>query len=410
MTTTAVLQSTIRPDDPVPNTFEGILARAEEAAPVLLARGEEIERARRLPADVVELMRSTGVFRMAMPKSWGGPQLTSLEQNRVIEALATGDSAAAWCAMIGMDTWIYAGYLDEDVARRLLPRPDMITAGSILPNPRSRAERVPGGYRVTGHWQFGSGVTHCDVLAAGVLVHDGGELELHADGSPNWRVIVGRPEQFEIIDTWFTTGLAGSGSQDYKVTDLFVPEEHTFSFGQPLGYARPGAGAISAPDAILRNMPGVPLGVARAAIDHVRGMAATRVNGVTGQPWSDNYRIQLGIAEAEMELAGARAAVFDSLRSQWDTLESARPLTIDQRALTALARVNSFRVARSVVAGLYDLVATSAIYRPSPLDRWLRDLTTMNQHIVAQDQIMQSAGAALVGGTPQVPFSLGIAN
>jgi indole-3-acetate monooxygenase len=78
------------------------------------------------------------------------------------------------------------------------------------------------------------------------------------------------------------------------------------------------------------------------------------------------------------------------------------------RVDTVLARVNAFRAARAIVSRLYDLVATTAVYRPSPLDRWLRDLTTMRQHVIAQDQVLQSAGAHLLGGTPHNPFSLGI--
>ncbi|MEV5986794.1 acyl-CoA dehydrogenase family protein [Streptomyces sp. NPDC052051] len=383
-------------------TAEEILARARAVAPRLRERAEDIEENRQLPADVVELLRGTGVFRMAVPKAFGGPELDAVQQTEAIEALAAGDASAAWCAMIGMDTAIYAGYLAEDTARRLLADPDAVTAGAIMP--MGRAERVPGGYRVTGQWHFGSGITHCTWVVGGVLVTRDGAPEPGPPGTPgNWRVVIAPVADFELQDTWYATGLAGSGSRDYRAQNLYVPEEFTFSFAAPRV-----TGAAAAPDAVLRNMPGVPLGVARAALDHVRHVATTRVDRATGTPWTEDYRVQTVIAQAEMDLAAARYAVYGSLREQWDRLEAGLELSPDQRVATVLARVNAFRTARKVVAALFDLVATAAVYRPSVLDRQLRDLNAMCQHVIAQDQVVQSAGAHLLGGVPRNTYSLGL--
>ncbi|MDU0290765.1 acyl-CoA dehydrogenase family protein [Saccharothrix longispora] len=390
-------------EDPI--TAEEVLARAKAAVPLLRARSEEIEQNRHLPTDVVELLRSTGVFRMALAKERGGPELTSAQQTEVIETLSYGDTSAGWCAMIGMDTPLYSAFLSEDAVREMFPRKDMITAGLIFPS--GRAERVPGGYRLTGRWQFGSGITHADWVSAGSFVTSGGELETGPDGAPVWRLMFVPPEQVKTIDTWHTTGLRGSGSRDYEITDVFVPESHSFSFGTPLSRSGP----LAAPEAFVRNMPGVPLGLARAALDFVREHAIARVNRQTGERWSDNYRVQLALGEAEMEFQAARHAVYGSLNEQWALLESGKSLddfTKDQRIGTMLPRVNAFRAARRIVTKLYDLLATTSIYQPSPMDRWLRDITTMCQHVVVQDMIVQSAGAHLLGGTPLFPFALGI--
>jgi len=400
-----MLETTLRPmtgREPAAASPEEILARARAAAPLLRERSEEIERTRRLPEDVVELLRATGVFRIGMPKEWGGPELTFAQQCEVIEALSYGDAAAGWCAMIGMDTWIYAGYLDQSVVGEMLANPDAITAGLIFPV--GRAERVPGGYRVTGRWPFGSGVTHADWVVGGCMVYRDGKPEPGPGGAPiNWRLMLARAEEFEKVDTWHTTGLAGSGSMDYRVTDLFVPEERSFDFTKSHR-----TGPLGAPDAFLGNVPGVPLGVARAALDHVRELAAERVERATGTPWAESYRVQMAIGQSEMELAAARYAVYGTLNDLWHRLEAGIEPTPDQQVSTALARLNAFRTARTIVSRLSDLVGTASIYRTSPLDRWLRDLHTMCQHILAQDQIVQSAGAHLLGGTPQAPFPLGL--
>lgn len=383
-------------------TAQSILTRARAAAPRLRELSEEIERTRRLPEEAVRLIRGTGVFRIGMREEWGGPELTFWEQTEVIEALSHGDPAAGWCAMIGMDTWIYAGYLDESVVEEMLTDVDAITAGLIFPV--GRADRVPGGYRITGRWPFGSGVTHADWVVGGCVVHSDGAPEPGKDGAPvNWRLMLVRREEITPVDTWHTHGLAGSGSMDYQVEDLFVPESRTFDFTTPRD-----SSPFSAPDAFLGNVAGVPLGVARAALDHVRDIAEDRVDRATGAPWSQSYRVQTTIGEAEMLLSAARYAVRGSLDELWNRLKEGVEPTPDQQVAAALARLNAFRTARSIVQRLSDLVGTASIYRTSPLERWLRDLHTMCQHILAQEQIAQSAGAHLIGGTPQAPFPLGL--
>ncbi|WP_328615292.1 acyl-CoA dehydrogenase [Amycolatopsis sp. NBC_00355] len=382
-----------------PDTAAEILARAEALAPVLRERAEEIERARRLPADVVELVRGTGVFRMGFAKDRGGPELTSAEQTAVIEALAYGDTGAGWCAMIGSDTGLYASFLDREVVDEMFPSLDMATAGLLFPN--GRAEIVPGGYRLTGRWQFGSGVTHADWVVSGAFLYRDGEPEPGADGSPHDSILLMVPKSdVEVVDTWHTTGLAGSGSCDYTITDVFVPAAHTLVFAD----VRSGTGPLAQPEVHMRNMPGVALGVARAALDHTRDLSVA-----AGR--ADDYRTQVTLADCEADFNATREGVYGALRRQHEVLAaggSLDDLTPSERAALPLSRRHAFRTARSIVTRLYDLVQTSAIYRPSPLDRWLRDTTTMCQHIVAQDRILQTAGAHLLGGRPAFPLALGI--
>src|SRR3954471_14504401 len=137
-----------------PQTAAEILARAKALAPVLRERSAEIEQARRLPADVGEMLRSAGVFRMCFGREWGGPELTSMEQTEVVEALAYGDASAAWCGAIGANTGLLSNFLQPAVVREMFPSLDTITAGVLAP--AGRAEKVPGGFRLSGRWSFGS--------------------------------------------------------------------------------------------------------------------------------------------------------------------------------------------------------------------------------------------------------------
>ena len=384
----------------IPSTADGILDRARQIVPLLREHSASIEEQRCLPNNVVDLLRNSGVFRAAMPTAWGGPELNSVQQTELVEIIATGDVSAAWCSMIGMDSGIYSGFFPEEIARQIYPSLDMANSGWI--HPHGRAERVPGGFNISGQWRFGSGVTHCDVLVAGCFVYRDGVLEPDAQTgeAKQWRVMVAKPADFHINDTWFTTGLAGSGSLDYSATQLFIPDERSFSFSRPY---KQGPLHCS-PDAILRKMSGVPLGMARACLDYVRSQVAERIDRETGIPWVDDVRVQSAISRAEMDLAAARSSVYTSLDMQWQKLANQEVFSLDDRVTTALARYNAFRTSRNIVLTLYDLMGGASVYKRSPMDRWLRDSATMCQHAVAQDSILQLAGNVLVGGQSTSPF------
>ena|SRR5689334_14122249 len=127
-----------------------IWARVNEVDSVIRTHAEDAVRARRLSAPVVEAMRWAGVFRMAMPAAWGGPQLDVCTQTEVIERLARADASAAWCAMIGLESGFFAAYLDESAARELYPELDMITAGFSGPAGSSRSVRMATASRAGG--------------------------------------------------------------------------------------------------------------------------------------------------------------------------------------------------------------------------------------------------------------------
>jgi indole-3-acetate monooxygenase len=176
---------------------------------------------------IAAAMKDAGVFGMAMPHAWGGPELDPLTQIRVIEALAMADGSVGWCAMIGCDSGYITAFLDQDVAREMYP--DLFAATGAAATTTGKAQRVPGGYRVSGRFPFVSGCHHCEWAWLGCTVFADGAQCFDANGVPETRQCFLRLSQCEILDTWYTTGLCGTGSNDVAVRDVFVPEEHTFS-------------------------------------------------------------------------------------------------------------------------------------------------------------------------------------
>jgi len=392
MTATEPVTTTEAPPAPAdPADAASILANARALAPWLRTQGDRIETARRLPDDVVDALRSAGMFRLCMPSIWGGPELTSMAQVEVIEAIATGDASAAWCVMIGCDSGLYSAWLDDAVAREMYPRLDMVQAGWVYPIGNASLEGDT--YRVSGDWMFGSGCQHSDWLAGGCWVTRDGAPVVRPEGVPEWRIVIAPRDEWEILDTWHTTGLRGTGSTDYRCQDLRVPVERTFSFWDA---AQREGTLYRGRDALLRKMSGIPLGLARAAIDDAVAVLETKVERPLNVPYRSMPRVQSGIARAEARLGSARAYVFDALGRQWEALEADRPLTKQERADVWLSRTNCFQSAREVCRLVYDLLGGGAVYTErGPFDRHLRDAETMCQHIVGQEKGFETVGAML---------------
>jgi len=377
--------------DPV--GFDEILANAKMLRPQLAERSDEIEEGRRLPSDLVEKLREAGCFRMNMPRMWGGPELTSMEQVLVIEELSKGDASVGWCVMIGCDSGVYSGYLDDDAARDLYPHVDVIQAGWVYP--MGRADETSEGYRVSGNWRFCSGSSHTDMIAAGCTVFRDGQPLIGDNGSPEWRLVLAPVAHWKINDIWRTTGLRGTASNDYTTLTpvMMVPREHTFSFSEP----RRQGNLWKRPDTILRKMAGIPLGVSRRLIDEATLLLSRKTEPLTGRPLKNHTRIKSAIAESEMLLGAARSYVFAALETQWTMLDKDQELTLEVRRDVWLSRLNAFQRARDIARLLYDVVGGSAIYSQNgPYDRGVRDTETMCQHLVGQLRTLEDVGGMLL--------------
>jgi len=379
------------------STSEQILAAARALGDEIEAVADEIEVGRRLPDPLLASMRDAGVFRIAFPRAWGGPEMTILEQSRLIESLAYHDASAAWVAMICSDSGHYAARLPEPVARALYPSMDLLTAGLLYPV--GQAHRVDGGFRVTGRWQFGSGCLHADQIVGGCMVFEDDAPVLGVNGLPEVTVVWLPRDAVEIQDTWYTTGLAGSGSNDYSVADVFVPEGHAFNAfrvgvrTEPL-YRYHGF--------FFANLPGVALGAAQRMIDDLVSVAATKLSIPAMTPLKEEYRVQLVVAEATAVLAAARLYQDDVLTRLWARVEAGEDPTREERAALGLMMVHVVQAARTIAESVCEVVGSDAIYRRSAFERRRRDLATVAAHVVGQRKSMARMAGLLFGDDP--PF------
>jgi alkylation response protein AidB-like acyl-CoA dehydrogenase len=204
-----------------------------------------------------------------------------------------------------------------------------------------------------------------------------------------------------VLDTWYTTGLAGSGSHDYTTEDLFVPEEHTFTLLEPARRSEP---LYRFNGMFFSNIDGVPLGLARRAIDWVREFAEEKLVLPELVRLKEVPRVRGALARAEMQLGAARAYTYETLDRVFEELEGRGALERETRIALALSHVHAFRTAREVAQLMVDTAGTAGIYASSPLDRLLRDAITMSQHVIAQERMLETIGGIVVGEASPVPF------
>ena len=176
------------PDSHMPTD---LIANVRALSPELAARAAEMEEVRRLPADLAAKLAKAGVFRMITPKSFSGLELTPHDFVETVEAVATANASAGWCAMIGATTAMNAAYMDPATAGEIYSDPDIITGGVFAP--MGKAVDEGDHYRVSGRWQWGSGSANCTWLCGGCTIWENGEMKRLASGAPDARMMVFRP-------------------------------------------------------------------------------------------------------------------------------------------------------------------------------------------------------------------------
>jgi alkylation response protein AidB-like acyl-CoA dehydrogenase len=374
-----------------------ILAKATEVGPLLREHSAEVEAARRLTGPVVEALRSTGVFRMSMPRAWGGPEVDPLRQIEIIETLSRADASAGWCAMINSDSGFFAAHLEDACARALYSELDSATAGWVVPT--GTLEVCDGGYRLSGRWTFGSGSTHADVIYGGAHVTENGVPRMTADGIPEWRIAMLPASRWEVLETWDTTGLAGSGSHDFTIADAFVPAANTWVLGQPkrteLLYSWRGMFVV--------NFVGVPLGIALDACDTASSLLKEKILMPEMIAAAESPQVRAAIARARAMVGSARSYAYDIVGGLWATLEAGDQPGFGQRAELAGCLVHATSTCRDAVELLVDTVGTAAIRKVSPLERQMRDLNTIKQHILGQNRMWEWAGGLYFGDNSPLP-------
>jgi indole-3-acetate monooxygenase len=373
-----------------------LLDDIQELASEIRARGAEIEMARRMPLDLLESLRSIGVFRMFVPQSHGGLELDLPTGLEVITSLARVEGSAGWIAMIGGVGGIFAPLLPREIYERVYRNgPDVIFAGSIAPV--GTAEASAGGWRVNGRWAFASGCQHADWMIGFCRMTDGGTALCDEGGQPSVRGAFLPARDWQIEDTWYAIGLKGTGSHHISLKDALVSAEHLVDLenGQPC-LCGPLYQAL--PHLLPLFHGAFALGVAEGAVDDLLELARSgRQQLRAAVPLQESEIFQFDLGRLIADLKAARAVLAAQAASHW---RHAKAGTLRDAALRAEGTQTGIWVSttcRGVAEASFRLAGGSAVYDSSPLQRRLRDLQAAGQHAAVQQRHYIIAGRSALG-------------
>jgi indole-3-acetate monooxygenase len=373
-----------------------LLAGIQRHQAAFAAAGDEAESLRTLPPDAVATVRSLGLFWLKTPASLGGTPLPPLEFCDVIEELAYTDVSTAWAAMIGAGCCgLVGGWLPEAGARRVFTPTDdglPVVAGQLAP--RGTGKPVAGGYVVTGRWGFSSGILHADWLLGAFKTDAAAGDGAASDGGTGFgrMVVFAVPKSdAEVIDNWYVAGLQGTGSLDFRVDDLFVPEEMTYDLGIPA--VRGGdLFRLGMPAFVSNEVPPLCVGLARRALDDMTELALKTTRFAGGPTVGDRAVFHKELGRAETKLRAARLVHREAMADCWEMACAGDPPSEERQLAVTAASVFAVETAAEVVSDLFRYGGGRVLALSNPMQRHLRNALAARQHLALSEEGYEAAG------------------
>jgi alkylation response protein AidB-like acyl-CoA dehydrogenase len=374
--------------------------------PAIHAAADQIERERRLPPALLDQLHEARLFRMLLPRSVGGLESDPLTFFKVVESIARADASVAWCLSQAGGCAMAAAYLEAPAAHTIFGQdPQAVLAWG--PGPKVRAVQVEGGYRVTGQWNFASGGRHATWLGAHCpVVRPDGEPLTHADGRRVERTMLVPAGAVTWTDVWETVGLRGTASDQFALTNHFVPAAHSITRDFEQECREPGPlYRLSANACYQVGFAGVALGVARSALDIFIELARDKVPRGQRGALRDNAVVQSGLAQAEAGVRAARALLLETVGEIWQAIsEPGARFTREHRMALRMASTHSIHQARAAVDVVYNAAGATAIFHSHPLERRFRDIHTVTQQVQGRLSHFETVGAWMLGADADFTF------
>jgi alkylation response protein AidB-like acyl-CoA dehydrogenase len=367
------------------------IARALE--PLIREHAEALDEGRIPPPPLVEALYDAGVFKAMLPREVGGLEVEPVEWLQMIEELARVNASAGWLAFI--QSGVGLTFLDPERFERFRVRGGgrLILAMS-LGRIAGKAVRVEGGYRISGRWPFASGSPFATWLGGMSVVSDsGGSPVLDASGQPQRLLAIWPADQARLIDTWDGLGLRGTGSGDFEISDLFVPEDQV----------NPGFYGAPIYDRALFRMKEMPevghgahaLGIASAALESFVDAVNTKpLPGSTRHMAMGHMQAhQVAFTRADVLIRAARALLHETVRAAYEDASAHPELSLELRVRLREANIFTVRSAKEAVGLIFDMAGSSAVYRGRPIEKAFRDINTAANHTNYVDTAYAAIGS-----------------
>jgi alkylation response protein AidB-like acyl-CoA dehydrogenase len=376
------------------------LARARALIPLLRSAAAEIDQANELPPVVLDAMHDAGLFKLLLPRSYGGFELKPVEFIQCVQAIAEGDASAAWCMNQGSGCSMASAYVAPAVARDVWGnKRDVLAWGQ---GPGAKAIRTEGGWRVTGTWTFASGSRHATWLGAMCpsFEADGSPIR-HPNGKAWERTFLFPRGQARIEDVWQVMGLRGTGSDTYIIQDLFVEDAHAMTREyEPERREHGPLYTFQAMQLYAVGFASVALGIARAMLDEFIALAKTKSQAWSTDSLRDNQAVQNVIGYWDAAWKAARAGLHAVMTAAWDDVVLTGALSMDHRMQIRQAATYAIHVSRDLCHAVFHEAGSTAVFAKYPFERRLRDVNSVSQQTQGRRTHFETVGLYMLGGEP----------
>ncbi len=379
-------------------TVSRFVDQARALAPLLRETAREAELARQPLDQVIDAVRATDLFSMMTPKAYGGHEADIDEFFEVSLILSEADTSMGWLIGFYIEHCFWFCHFPKSVQDEIFGDKNYALAPGALSVMGGKATPVEGGYRLSGQWQWGTGIVHASWVMAGALADKG-------DGAIEPMFFVLPRDETETIDTWHMAGMCATGSHDFKIDDIFIPAERGQSFMDLLNLNTEIGTLYDAPLYRTPMMPilaiaaGTPcLGAAKRAVHEFKEQSKKKLEMNTGKVRSENPSSQVIAAQAALEVEMAedmmRAVVADVMAQRIDA-------TPAKRAGWLARMTHAVATCRAATNKICEAAGASSNNLNNPLQRCLRDINTASNHVVFdRDSRYRDLGRTLVGMDP----------
>lgn len=377
------------------NSTISLLESARQLAPQIRAAANEIDASRELPRPLFEAIADAGLFHMCVPRALGGLEVDFPQQVLIAEELGKADASTAWAVGQGATFASWSMYLQPATVREIwIDTPRSVVSNT--PEPNGKAIVVPGGYRVSGRHGFSTGCMHASWVASQAQIIDNGVVR-QRNGVPELRFFFMPKSEVQVLDTWNTRGMRGTGTHHFEVKDVFVPEARSV-------YTR---GAPRVTDGTRYRIPttliflggdaAVGLAVARNCIDTFCELAGGKSPRHMTGLLREQPVAQYNVGQCEALLRSARALLMEAVGDIWDGVSRNGELTLAQRANMRLAGTHAIRTAVKIVESIYADCGATAIFEGNLLHRLFQDIHVITQHLQSRRVFYEMIGKFQMG-------------
>ena len=367
--------------------------RVESIAPTLSAYSAESVELRTLAPASVAALEEIEAFKLSGPTEVGGLDAHPLTQLEAFIELSRADVSAGWCTMVqSMVAGLAGAHLPEGEALQA-------AFGSSYPrfsgttNPEGAAQPVEGGYRLNGRWSYASGIRHCGWVLAGVrLLDEQGQPQLTESSAPIWTGMAIPTDRIEIEDSWYVSGLQGTGSPHYRAHDLVLSTDYEMPFGGT--NPRRGGAWFDIPMTtfLVVGVTASCIGLAERALDLFREHAA-RMRFSTGKPIGQRSLVRHDFSVAAHGVEAARVYAGHVLSDAWEQRRRGQLIS-----RTDEARIRSMGswvgdVCLDAVRFCYRALGAAANFADHPMDQLNRDMLAASNHVFISEINYEIDGA-----------------